>query len=188
MADGMLGVLAPVPSAMPVRRRYPRRGEQTPAGEGSPTPREETGDPMTDKPLHIRDAGPVDPDEWWSPQDADLPVGQKADAGEPEPTPIPARRLLIAGVLIFVFTTVSIVFLPDIVAVLSPMGAMIAFGAIVAAAVVTAAPKRAESERSALDDARPVRCGGPRPVGELSRRMAERKGNDGGCGSGGCGC
>ena len=83
-------------------------------------------------------------DAWWSPEDASLAVGDEAAAVEDddEGRPIPARRLLIAGVLIFVFTTVSVVFLPEIVAVLSPMGAMVAFGAIVAAAVLTAAPKR----------------------------------------------
>ena len=125
---------------------------------------------------------------WWSPEDAGLAVGSEAHTvdDDDEGRPIPARRLLIAGVLIFAFTNVSVVFLPNIVAVLSPMGAMVAFGAIVAAAVVTAAPKRKEVRDSSLDDAKPVRCGGPRPVGELSRRMANRK--DGGCGSGGCGC
>lgn len=178
---------------MPARRRYPEHnqrpdawpGEQPPAGEGSPTPREaqkqpETGGPMADKPLHI-----VDSDSWWSPQDADLPVGQEGEASEPEPKPIPARRLLIAGVVIFVLTTVTVVFLPDIVAVLSPMGAMIAFAAIVASAVVTAAPRQPKPERDGLDDAKPITCGGVRPVGEMSRRAARKK--DGGCGPS-CGC
>ncbi len=127
-------------------------------------------------------------DAWWSPEDAKLTVGHEPiaiDEGEVD-RPIPARRLLIAGVLIFLFTTVSVVFLPNIVAVLSPMGAMVAFGAIVAAAVVTAAPKREQPSESSMDDAKPMSCSGPRPVGELSRRMANRK-DGGSCGPGGCG-
>ncbi|MEO1279973.1 MAG: hypothetical protein AAFV77_13520 [Planctomycetota bacterium] len=127
-------------------------------------------------------------DAWWSPDDAKLTVGEEPltiDEDEVD-RPIPARRLLIAGVLIFAFTTVSVVFLPNIVAVLSPMGAMVAFTAIVAAAVVTAAPKRTQPSESTLDNAKPMSCGGPRPVGELSRRMAKRK-DGGSCGPGGCG-
>lgn len=127
-------------------------------------------------------------DAWWSPDDANLPVGQTHDAHrleEDEGRPIPARRLLIAGVLIFLIVVVTVVFLPDIVAVLSPMGAMIAFAAIIASAVVTAAPKQS-TERAATDDnAKPVGCGGPRPIGEMSRRMANKK--DDGCGPS-CGC
>lgn len=141
---------------------------------------------MPDQPLDIDDA-----DNWWSPDDAALPVGQARDPqqlDDDEPRPIPARRLLYAGVLIFLVTVVTVVFLPDIVAVLTPMGAMVAFGAIVASAVVTAAPKRDPSRRSE-PEGKAVGCGGPRPVGELSRRMANKK-NDGGGPSGGgsCGC
>lgn len=135
---------------------------------------------MPDKPLQI-----VDSDDWWSPEDAALPVGQgpAADA-EDEPRPIPARRLLYAGIAIFIITVLTVVFLPDIVAVLTPMGAMVAFGAIVASAVVTAAPKR-EPPRGSEPEGKAVGCGGPRPVGELSRRMASKK--DDGCGPS-CGC
>lgn len=136
---------------------------------------------MPDQPLDIADA-----DNWWSPADAELSVGQEAEAaGGPEPRPIPARRLLIAGVLIFVLTTITVVFLPDIVAVLTPMGAMIAFAAIVASAVVTAAPRQPKPTGDGLDDAKPISCGGVRPVGEMSRRAAKKK--DGGCGPS-CGC
>jgi hypothetical protein len=134
---------------------------------------------MPDQPLHL-----ADPDAWWSPEDANLPVGKAHDATEDEGRPIPGRRLLIAGVLIFVLTTVTVFFLPDIVAVLTPMGAMIAFAAIVASAVVTAAPKREPAGRREAEG-KAVTCGGPRPVGELSRRMANRK--DDGCGPS-CGC
>ncbi|MEQ8316978.1 MAG: hypothetical protein RIE77_13980 [Phycisphaerales bacterium] len=136
---------------------------------------------MPDRPLEI-----VDSDNWWSPDDAGLPVGAEAEP-EDEDRPIPGRRLLIAGVLIFVLTTVTVVFLPNIVAVLTPMGAMVAFGAIVAAAVVTAAPKK-PSQRPREAEGKAISCGGPRPVGELSRRMADNKGRDS-CGPGGsCGC
>lgn len=134
---------------------------------------------MPDRPLTT-----VDDDAWWMPEDAHLAVGEpeEADGGRP----IPARRLLIAGVAILIITTVSIVFLPDIVAVLTPMGAMVAFAAIVASAVVTAAPRQPKPEHDGLDDARPIRCGGVRPVGELSRKVAKKKGS-GGCGPS-CGC
>jgi hypothetical protein len=137
---------------------------------------------MPDKPLQLADA-----DTWWSPEDAGLPVGRTQEA-EVEDRPIPARRLLYAGIAIFFITVVTVVFLPDIVAVLTPMGAMIAFAAIVASAVVTAAP-RSESTRTHEAEGKAVTCGGPRPVGELSRRMANKK--DDGCGPGGggsCGC
>ncbi len=133
---------------------------------------------MPDQPLHIADS-----DAWWSPEDADLSVG-KTHQEEDEDRPIPARRLLYAGIAIFIITVVTVVFLPDIVAVLTPMGAMIAFGAIVASAVVTAAPKR-EGQRKQEAEGKAVSCGGPRPVGELSRRMANKK--DDGCGPS-CGC
>lgn len=136
---------------------------------------------MTDKPLQI-----VDSENWWSPQDVNLPVGQDAESAvESEPRPVPARRLLIAGVLIFILTTVTVAFLPDIVAVLTPMGAMIAFAAIVASAVVTAAPRQPKPESDGLEDAKPISCGGVRPVGEMSRRAAHKK--DDGCGPT-CGC
>ncbi|UYV11575.1 MAG: hypothetical protein NCW75_09700 [Phycisphaera sp.] len=164
---------------MASRRRYPKPGpppegpgEQTPAGGGSP-------DAMPDRPLQV-----VDAENWWSPDDASLPVGQTHEE-EDEGRPIPARRLLIAGVLIFILTTVTVVFLPDIVAVLSPMGAMIAFAAIIASAVVTAAPKQPTGRAAMDDNAKPVSCGGPRPIGEMSRRMANKK--DDGCGPS-CGC
>lgn len=137
---------------------------------------------MPDKPLQV-----VDAENWWSPDDAGLPVGQVHDHDAPDQIdrPIPARRLLIAGVLIFLIVVVTVVFLPDIVAVLTPMGAMIAFAAIIASAVVTAAPK-GSTERAATDDnAKPVSCGGPRPIGEMSRRAANKK--DDGCGPS-CGC
>lgn len=135
---------------------------------------------MADTPLHIVNSG-SDADAWWSPEDAHLPVGQEARAdAEPEPRPIPARRLLIAGVLIFILTTITVVFLPDIVAVLTPMGAMVAFAAIVASAVVTAAPRQPKATGDGLEDAKPITCGGVRPVGEMSRRAAKKK--NGGCG------
>ncbi|MFI4917587.1 MAG: hypothetical protein ACIAS6_13915 [Phycisphaerales bacterium JB060] len=131
-------------------------------------------------------------DSWWSPDDAALSVGKTNQEDNDEPRPIPARRLLYAGVLIFLVTVVTVVFLPDIVAVLTPMGAMVAFGAIVASAVVTAAPKREPPGRQQADG-KAVTCGGPRPVGELSRRMAEKRDREnGGCGpgsgGGSCGC
>lgn len=169
---------------MPSRRRYPKPdhgpGEQTQAPAGSP-------EAMPDKPLQV-----VDADNWWSPDDASLPVGQTHE-DEEEGRPVPARRLLIAGVLIFLIVVVTVVFLPDIVAVLTPMGAMIAFAAIVASAVVTAAPKRSPEQAGVDDNAKPVSCGGPRPIGEMSRRMANKKANmkNDGCGPGGggsCGC
>lgn len=133
---------------------------------------------MPDRPLPT-----VDEDTWWMPEDAHLAVGQPEEADEGRP--IPARRLLIAGVAILIITTVSVVFLPDIVAVLTPMGAMVAFAAIVASAVVTAAPRQPKPERDGLDDARPIRCGGVRPVGELSRKAAMKKKGSGGGGGGG---
>lgn len=137
---------------------------------------------MPDQPLNR-----MDPDAWWSPDDAELPVGQASDS-EPEDRPIPARRLLIAGIAIFIITVITVVFLPDIVAVLSPMGAMIAFAAIVASAVVTAAPKR-EGQRKQHAEGKAITCGGPRPIGELSRRMANKKNDGCGPGAGGsCGC
>ena len=135
---------------------------------------------MADRPLKIADA-----DDWWSPEDAELRVGAE-EADEAEDRPIPGRRLLIAGVLIFVITTVTVVFLPNIVAVLTPTGAMVAFAAIVAAAVVTAAPKR-QSQPTREAEGKAITCGGPRPVGELSGKMAD-KNNQGGCGGGSCGC
>ena len=136
---------------------------------------------MPDQRLHL-----VDSDNWWSPEDANLPVGQEVGAvDEPEPRPIPARRLLVAGVLIFLITVVTVVFLPDIIAVLTPMGAMIAFAAIVASAVVTAAPRQPQPSDDGLDDAKPLSCGGVRPVGEMSRRAAQKKNGD--CGPS-CGC
>lgn len=161
---------------MSSRRRYPKPDqgpvEQTQGPEGS-------SGAMPDKPLQV-----VDAENWWSPDDAGLPVGQTHN-DEDQGQPIPARRLLVAGVLIFLIVVVTVVFLPDIVAVLSPMGAMIAFAAIIASAVVTAAPKRSTERAAADDNAKPVSCGGPRPIGEMSRRAANKK--DGGCGPS-CGC
>lgn len=144
---------------------------------------------MPDNPLNLaQDPHSAAAENWWSPDDASLPVGQAHDphqSDEDQGRPIPARRLLIAGVLIFLIVVVTVVFLPDIVAVLTPMGAMIAFAAIIASAVVTAAPK-GSTERAATDDnAKPVSCGGPRPIGEMSRRAANKK--DDGCGPS-CGC
>ena len=172
---------------MAIRRRDARSSEKGgPLRHREQAPdRGRSAKAVPDDPIQLARGHSADPAEsWWSPEDAQLSVGQDVSADEPEGRPIPTRRLLVAGVLIFVFTTVSIVFLPDIVAVLSPMGAMVAFAAIVAAAVVTAAPRRTEVG-STMDDAKPVSCGGPRPVGELSRRMADKK--DGGCGPS-CGC
>ena len=154
--------------------------EQAPAAGGSPPA-------MPDRPMPTRPLTTVDDDTWWMPEDAQLAVGEPEQAERGQP--IPTRRLLYAGLAIFVITTVSVVFLPDIVAVLTPMGAMVAFAAIVASAVVTAAPRQPKPERDGLDDARSIGCGGVRPVGELSRRAARRKNNNG-CGPGGgsCGC
>lgn len=92
------------------------------------------------------------------------------------------RRLLVAGLLISALAIASVFFLPTIIAILTPMGAMVVFIAILAGALLTAAPKKTEPARP-LDDARPVSCGGPRPVGEMSRRA--RGGHS--CGPGGCG-
>lgn len=142
---------------------------------------------MPDQPLQPQGLS-GESDAWWSPDDANLPVGQTHDPHqleEDEGRPIPTRRLLVAGVLIFLIVVVTVVFLPDIVAVLTPMGAMVAFAAIIASAVVTAAPKRSPERAAEDDNAKPVSCGGPRPIGEMSRRMANKK--DGGCGPS-CGC
>lgn len=170
---------------MASRRRYPKRGPKPAAPEQGGVSGG-SHQSMADQPLKL-----VDSDAWWSPEDADLAVGRDPDGpGEDDADrSIPARRLLFAGIAIFAITVATVVFLPDIVAVLTPMGAMIAFGAIVASAVVTAAPKR-EPARHREAEGKAVACGGPRPVGELSRRMAKRKDEDG-CGPGGggsCGC
>lgn len=168
---------------MPARRRREQPSEKRPSVPQREQRSDRGGSPqaMPDRSLDI-----VDSDDWWSPQDADLAVGRTQDIDDEEGRPIPGRRLLIAGVLIFALTTITVVFLPDIVAVLTPMGAMVAFGAIVASAVVTAAPKR-EPQKSREVDGKAVTCGGPRPVGELSRRMAGKNRDDGGCGPS-CGC
>ena len=178
--------MLPVPFDMSARRRRQRQSENGPPEHAREQSAQSAGSSraMPDQPLHIADS-----DAWWSLEDANLPVGKTHEPDEDEDRPIPGRRLLIAGIAIFVITVVSVVFLPDIVAVLTPMGAMLAFGAIVASAVVTAAPRQPKIDKDGLDDAKPISCGGVRPVGEMSRRMANKNGNDG-CGPGGgsCGC
>jgi len=122
-----------------------------------------------------------------------VPHAPPQSHGEDAPAdPRLPRRLLVAGVLIAALATVSIVFLPTILAVLTPMGALVAFAAIVAGAVIAAAPGTSPSEgaaaggasdRESAGDARPITCAGPRPVGELSRRAA---GDRDSCGPGRC--
>ncbi|GIW74365.1 MAG: hypothetical protein KatS3mg103_0887 [Phycisphaerales bacterium] len=108
-----------------------------------------------------------------------VPADQPASAAQADgraQRAIPARRLLIAGVLILALAIASVAFLPEVVAVLTPQGAAVAFLAILASAILTAAPSAtdATAEQNAADADRhaacPFGCGcGPRPVGERTR-------------------
>lgn len=92
------------------------------------------------------------------------------------------RRLVVAFVLIMLTGAVCWVVLPRYGMVL-PLPAVLMIFFVMAfaslAPLLESRPKAAPPE----DMGRPLKCGGPRPIGELSRQRQDRS-----CGGDSCGC
>ncbi len=93
-----------------------------------------------------------------------------------------ARRLAIAFILIMVTGGVCWVVLPRFGMVLPAPAVLMIFAVMAFASLAPLFESRPKPTRE-LDDARPIRCGGVRPVGELSRKARDHS-----CGGGSCGC
>jgi hypothetical protein len=81
-----------------------------------------------------------------------------------------ARRLAIAFLLIMTTGAVCWVVLPRFGMVLPPAAVLAIFGVMAFASLATLLERRPRTPAPReLDGARPIRCCGPRPVGEMSR-------------------
>lgn len=93
------------------------------------------------------------------------------------------RRLAVAFLLIMVTGAVCWVVLPRFGMVLPAPAVLMIFGVMAFASLAPLFESRPKPAPPAEDLGRPIKCGGPRPIGELSRQRKDRS-----CGGGSCGC
>ena len=94
-----------------------------------------------------------------------------------------AKRLAMAFILIMVTGAACWVVLPRFGMVLPVPAVLMIFGVMAFASLAPLFENRAKPEAPKEEIGRPIKCGGPRPIGELSRQRRDRS-----CGGGSCGC